>query len=110
MVTKGLLITFEARPGREADVEQFLMDARPTAEGEPGTTAWFAIRMGQRMYGIFDVFPDDEARRDHLNGQVARTLMERATELLDAAPTIMQLDVLASKLPVETRSAVASGG
>jgi hypothetical protein len=38
---------------------------------EPGTVAWFAIQTGPSTFGVYDVFPDDEARDAHLAG--ART-------------------------------------
>ena len=98
MVTLGLLATLEAKPGKEQEVADFLTGALPTVEGEPATTAWFAIRMGPSTFGIFDVFPDDAGRQAHLNGPVAAALMARADELFASPPKIEQLDVLASKL------------
>jgi quinol monooxygenase YgiN len=97
-VTKALLVRLEARPGKEDEVERLLVQARPLIEREPGTTAWFAVRFGRADYGIFDAFPDDEARRAHLGGAVAAVLAERAGDLLTEAPAIEQADVLADKL------------
>jgi len=99
MVTVGLLVRLEAKPGKEADVEAFLQQGQALVDQEPDTTAWFAIRMGPSTYGIFDVFPDDSGRQAHLNGQVAEALMARADELFSEPPDIQPLDVLASKLP-----------
>ena len=98
-VTEGLLVRLEAKPGKEADVEQFLNDGLSIVEGEPDTTAWFAIRIGPSTFGIFDVFPDEGGRQAHLNGRVAAALGERADELFASPPDIQPLDVLASKLP-----------
>lgn len=97
-VTKGLLVRIEAQPGKEGDVAAFLESAQSIVEGEPDTTAWFAIRLGPSTFGIFDVFPDDGGRDAHLNGQVAAALMENAGTLY-GEPVIEKLDVLASKLP-----------
>ncbi len=99
MVTKGLLVTIEAKPGKERDVEEFLRGGQAIVEGEPATIAWFAIQMGPSTYGIFDVFPDEAGRQAHLSGQVAAALMERSDELFSQPPNIQQLDVLAAKLP-----------
>lgn len=99
MTTVGLYVRLEAKPGREADVANFLKGALPLVEAEPATTAWFAIRMGPSTFGIFDVFPDDAGRQAHLNGKVAAALMANASELLAEAPRIEQIDVLADKLP-----------
>jgi len=98
MVTLGLLATLEAKPGKEQEVADFLTGALPIVEGEPATTAWFAIKMGPSTFGIFDVFPDEAGRQAHLNGPVAAALMARADELFASPPKIEMLDVLASKL------------
>ena len=99
MVTTALLVRLEARPGKETEVQQFLEGALPIVQGEPATTAWFAIRMGPSTFGIFDAFPDDAGRQAHLGGAVAAALMARASELLSEPPVIEQIDVLADKLP-----------
>jgi quinol monooxygenase YgiN len=99
MVTKGLLVRLMAKPGKEADVERFLLGGLPLVEDEPATTAWFAIRLEPSKYGIFDVFPDDAGRQAHLAGRVAAALMEQAPELFAEPPRIEELDVLAAKLP-----------
>src|SRR5947207_8398456 len=95
--TVGLFVRLEAKPGREADVEQFLKSAVPLVQAEPATTAWFAIRMGPSTFGIFDVFPDDAGRQAHLSGKVAAALMQQAPDLLAGSPQIDQIDVLADK-------------
>jgi quinol monooxygenase YgiN len=99
MVTVGLLVRLEAKPGKEADVEQFLTAGRSLVDGEPDTTAWFAIRLGPSTFGIFDVFPDDSGRQAHLNGEVAAALLSEGPDLFSAAPVIEPVDVLAAKLP-----------
>ena len=98
MVTLGLLVRLEAKPGKEADVENFLKGGLPLVEQEPATTAWFAIRLGPSTFGIFDVFPDESGREAHLSGRVAAALKENA-ELFARAPDIEKIDVLAAKLP-----------
>lgn len=99
MVNVALLVRLEAKPGKEAEVAEFLRSALPIVEGEPGTVAWFAIQFGPSTFGIFDAFPDDSARQAHLSGQVAAALMAKADDLFATPPEIEQLDVLASKLP-----------
>ncbi len=97
-VNTGLLVRIEAKPGREAEVESFLEGGLSLVNEEPNTTAWFAIRMGESEFGIFDVFPDESDREAHLSGQVAAALMENAGDLFEE-PTIEKLDVVAAKLP-----------
>ena len=99
MVTVGLLVRLEARPGKEPDVERFLEGGLALVNEEPDTTAWFAIRMGPSTYGIFDVFPSDAGRQAHLKGRVAEALMDQAGDLFSEPPDIGQIDVLAAKLP-----------
>jgi len=98
MVTVGLLVRLEAKPGKESEVEQFLKSGLAIVEEEPETTSWFAIRMGPSTFGIFDVFPDESGRQAHLTGRVAAALMAKASELLAEFPVIEKIDVLAAKL------------
>jgi quinol monooxygenase YgiN len=99
MINLGLLVRFEAKHGRDADVEALLESAVPLVVQEPGTIAWFGIRFGRSEYGIFDVFPDESARQAHLAGPVAHALMAQTDTLLEGAPSIERLDVIAHKLP-----------
>jgi quinol monooxygenase YgiN len=96
--TVALLVKLEAKPGKEKEVEAFLRGALPLVQEEPETVAWFAIRMDQSTFGIFDAFPSDAGRQAHLSGKVAAALME-ASELFATAPAIEKVDVLAAKLP-----------
>ena len=95
--TRGLFATLEAVPGKEDQLEALLVAAQSIVEGEPGTLAWFALRMGHGEYGIFDAFPDDGARDAHLAGGVVAALQENA-ELLDEEPRIEPVDILADKV------------
>ena len=104
MVTVGLLLRLEAKPGKETDVENFLKGALPIVQEEAATTAWFAIRIGPSTFGIFDAFPDDAGRQAHMVGRVADALMAQAPDLLAQPPSIERVDVLASKLPGDYRS------
>lgn len=99
MPTVGLLVTMNAKPGKEAAVEAFLHGGLALVNEEPATVAWFAVRLGGSAYGIFDVFPDDVGRDAHLSGRVAEALMAQAPDLFDGAPVIEKVHVLAAKLP-----------
>jgi hypothetical protein len=87
-----------ARSGKEAEVAEFLRQARSLVENEPATASWFAVRFGPTGFGIFDVFPDDAGRRAHLACRVASALGTRAADLLSEPPVIEEVDVVASKL------------
>jgi quinol monooxygenase YgiN len=99
MITEALLVRLEAKPGKEADVEKFLNSGLSLVEDEPKTTTWFAIRMGQSTFGIFDTFPDESGRQAHLAGKVAAALKEKGSDLFSKPPTIEPVDVLAAKIP-----------
>lgn len=99
MTKFALLARMEAKPGKEAEVESFLRGALPAVQDEPGTVAWFAIRLGPSSFGIFDAFSNESGREAHLGGRVAAALMARAAELFSQPPSIEKLEVLADKLP-----------
>jgi quinol monooxygenase YgiN len=97
-VSKGLLLTFDAKAGHAADVEAFLLKGREMVADEPKTIAWFAIQTDSGKYGIFDVFPDNSGRFAHLTGHVPRDLAKHALTLLGSVPDMEMLDILAAKL------------
>jgi len=99
MVKVALFVRLEAKPGKEIEVENFLLSGLPIVQAEPATTAGFGIRLGPSTFGIFDAFPDEAGRQAHLSGQVAAALMAKAGELLAQPPSIEKVDVLAAKLP-----------
>lgn len=94
----GILATLQSRPGKETEVEQFLRSAQPLVDSEPGTTAWFAFKIGPATFGIFDTFRDEEGWKAHINGEVAKALFARAKELFVTDPQIQTADILAEKL------------
>lgn len=99
MVKVALFVRLEAKPGKEKEVENFLLSGLPIVQAEPATTAWFGIRLRPSTFGIFDAFPDEAGRQAHLSGRVAAALMAKATELFAKPPSIEKVDVLAAKLP-----------
>jgi quinol monooxygenase YgiN len=94
----GILATLQARPGKEADVEHFLLSAGSLVEAETGTTAWFAFKVEPATFGIFDTFKDEDGRSAHVNGEIAKALFARAEELFVAHPDIKPVDILAENL------------
>jgi quinol monooxygenase YgiN len=98
MLTKALLVRLEALPGKEDELAEFLTEARSIVMAEPGTVAWFAIQFGPSTFGVYDVFPDDEARSAHLAGGVGQALGPN-TGVLFSEPQIEKIDILADKIP-----------
>ncbi|WP_026912129.1 putative quinol monooxygenase [Patulibacter minatonensis] len=99
MPAYGFLVEFEALPGREAAVADFLVEAKTLVDAEPGTLTWFAFRRGERSFAIFDAFETEDDRETHLQGEVRTAIVARGAELFEMPPTITPVDVLAAKLP-----------
>jgi len=97
MVKLGLLVRLEAKPGKEQEVADFLKGGLALAQQEPGTVSWYALQLGPSTFGIFDTFEDEAGRDAHLNGSIAKALMEKAGELLAKGPVIEKVDLLAVK-------------
>ncbi len=93
----ALHIHLEAKPGKEAGVEKLLQDILACVQQEPATAPWFAVRMNETVFGIFETFPDEAGRQEHLNGKGAALLKERQDELLVRPARIDMLDVTLSK-------------
>ena len=68
MVSVGMFVRMQAKPGKEADVENFLGGIAMVQE-EPVYCSSFRIRLGPSSFGIFDVFPDEAGRQAHLTGK-----------------------------------------
>ena len=98
MVTVGLLVRLESKPGKETELENFLRQGLQVVQSEAATTTWYAIRLGASTFGIFDTFPNESGRQAHLAGRLAAALMAKASELLSKPPTIEKVDILAAKL------------
>ncbi len=93
----GIWAMLDSKPGKERDVEDFLKSARTFAEDEKGTRAWFAVKLTEGRYAIFDTFDDEPGREAHLKGEIAKALRTRGPELLGKSPEIIKVEVIAEK-------------
>jgi quinol monooxygenase YgiN len=93
----GVLALLQAKPGKGEDLGKFLEGGRDLAAAEPGTVTWYAFKISDTTYGIFDTFDDDAGRQAHLNGQIPAALGQVADELLASAPDIRTVDMIAVK-------------
>jgi quinol monooxygenase YgiN len=98
MISVGLFVRLEAKPGKEKEVAAFLQQGLQLANQEPTTELWFALRLGPSTFGIFDAFADESGRQTHLNGPIAKALMANAPDLLAAPPSIEKAEILGAKL------------
>jgi quinol monooxygenase YgiN len=97
MIKLALFARFEAKPGKEKEVENFLKKALELANQEPTTLMWYALKLESRVYGVFDAFADEGGRQTHLTGPIAKALMGSAPELFVAPPSIERIELLGAK-------------
>lgn len=105
MLSLGLFVRIEAKPGKENEVAAFLLQALEMAKQEPTTPLWFALRLGPSTFAVFDSFHDESGRQNHLGGPIAKALMANAPKLLAAPPSIEKTEVLGAKISQEIRTA-----
>lgn len=96
-VKLGLLALLEAKPGKGDDLAAFLDSGRELAAAEPGTVTWYAFKIDDVTYGIFDTFETEDARQAHLNGEIPKALGQVGPDLLAKDPDIRPIDILAVK-------------
>jgi quinol monooxygenase YgiN len=96
-IDRGLLAILEAKVGKGEELAAFLQQARDLAVAEEGTVTWYAFRLGETTYGIFDTFAAEDARQAHLSGQIPAALGEVGPTLLASDPSIQQVDIVAVK-------------
>jgi quinol monooxygenase YgiN len=96
-VKLGLLALLEAKPDKGAELGAFLEAGQVLAVAEPGTVTWYAFKISETEYGIFDSFETEDARQAHLNGEIPIALGQVAPELLAKDPDIRAVDVIAVK-------------
>ena len=93
----ALYVSLKAKPGKEKEVEEFLKVGAQLAAKEPGTVTWYGLKEDDGLYSVFDTFEDEAGREAHLNGDIAKALMAKASELFAEAPKIHKISVVAAK-------------
>ncbi len=93
----GLLALLEAKADKGPDLGAFLESGRAIAEAEGGTVTWYAFRLSETTYGIFDTFETEDARDAHLGGEIPKALAQVGPELLAKDPDIRMAELLAVK-------------
>lgn len=96
-IDRGLLALLEAKPGKGDELAAFLEQGRALAAEERGTVTWYAFRLSDTTYGIFDTFEDEESRQAHVNGQIPAALAKISEDLLAVEPDIRTTDIIAVK-------------
>jgi quinol monooxygenase YgiN len=101
VLSRGLLVRIEAKPGKESEVLHLLMRGLYVVGREAGTPLWFAMRLGHSTFAVFDAFANEDARQAHLDGDGLKVLVERADELFVAPPSVEEADIPGYKLGLE---------
>jgi quinol monooxygenase YgiN len=96
-VTLGILALLEAKAGKGDELAAFLKAGRDLAVAEEGTVTWYAFKISDTSYGIFDTFATGDARTAHINGQIPAALAQVSADLLARAPDIRPVNLLAVK-------------
>ena len=93
----GILALIEAKPGKGPDLRELLKNARELAAAEEGTVDWYAFKVNDETYGIFDTFDSEDSRIAHLNGEIPKALTRVGGDLLAKEPDIQTIDIVAVK-------------
>jgi len=95
---KALYVRLVAKVGMEEALESFLKGGLTLVNEEPLTLSWYALKLDDRTYGIFDTFEGEQGRDAHLQGSVAKALMASADDLLAEPPSIEKVEIIAVKV------------
>ena len=92
-----MLALLEAKPEKGGDLGRFLEEGRALAVAEAGTVTWYAFKVDETTYGIFDTFEGEDSRQAHLDGEIPKALARVAPELLASGPDIRTVEIVAVK-------------
>ncbi len=87
MIKFALFARLEAKPGKEAAVREFLEIGLALANRESTTPIWFALKLSESTFGVFDAFENEAGRQ----------AMTKADELFARPPSIEPIEVLGLK-------------
>ena len=82
---------------RGGELGAFLESGRELALAEEGTVTWYAFKISETSYGIFDTFETDDARNAHLTGEIPKALGQVGPDLLADDPDIRMVEIVAVK-------------
>jgi quinol monooxygenase YgiN len=97
MIQKSLLLRLVANPGKEKELQQLLIDGLQLVKQEAKTINWYAFKINESTFGIFDTFPDEDGLHQHHTGKLSQAITKAAPQLLAENLSVEATDVLAWK-------------
>ncbi len=96
-VRLGVLATLDAKPSKGDELASFLEKARVLAVAEEGTVTWYAFKISDTSYGVFDTFETNDGLQAHIGGEIPRALGQVGPALLASDPSIRTIEIIAVK-------------
>jgi hypothetical protein len=94
MAKSGLMVTFEARPGKEIELEEFLESGLHLLNGNRNSSL-YAMRVGHSSYAIIDT-SDGKEQQPQTDAEFSKALYNKAGHLFASNPKVQPVHVLAS--------------
>jgi len=83
-LTEAVYLEIKAVAGKENELAELLTGgAALVTQHEPNTIHWFALRLDNNTFAIFDTFPNEAGKAEHFAGPVAAALKGNADALVE---------------------------
>ncbi|MFD9699943.1 putative quinol monooxygenase [Lentzea sp. NPDC059081] len=89
--------TLKVLPGKQGEAEEFFAFSKEVLDAEPGTTSFFAVRIDDETYGIFDTFTDQEALDVHIEGASGKKAVQDLVGTVFAGPPVITGSVVVQR-------------
>jgi len=99
MTKVAAVVTFDAQPGKGAEVARLIADALPQAQNEAPMPLWLVLHSEEQpdIVHIVDVFVDQEGRNNHLRDATAAKILSAVPEHLAKPVQISPMHLVAAK-------------
>ncbi len=94
MSHSGLMLTFEARPGKEIEIEEFLETGLEAIN--PNNRKWYAIRVGNSSYAIIEATESHE-KKDIIDEEFSNAFVSKAGHLFSNIHKVEKVKMISSK-------------
>lgn len=103
MVTSGLFVVLDAKPGKQEELAAFLKQGLALANAEVTTPVWFAVRFSASRFAIFDAFRDEAGRQAHLDRATTAHTHRYRRRSMSSTGERLRIDSARRAIPVQTR-------